>query len=278
MPGSPRSRRDLTVLAILGLLAGLASALFGVGGGLVIVPILVAFRAYPIKVAVGTSLFAIAAVSAVGTSAEALVAPANIRPVLAAALVAGSLLGAGFGAEWARRLPDACLRAGLVLFMLLSAAKLIFGSTEGAAEGLLSFAEAPVQVLAIEAVVGLLAGAAASLFGIGGGIVVVPATTFLVADVTFHAARATSLLVIVPTSLVGAWRHGRFGHVDAGTARALAPTGALGAIAGVLVANETGAALLRTLFGFFLVAAAARLAFSSRKGRNEARAGAEKNN
>lgn len=262
------SPRDRAVLVALGLVAGLASALFGIGGGLVVVPVLVALVRFPIKAAVGTSLLAIGAVALVGVATEALVAPENIRVGVALALVAGSLLGARLGAAWARALPDALLRYGLVLFIVISAFRLFgwlsFGGS-GADDGLFSIESDPVPALVLEALVGFAAGVAASLFGIGGGIVVVPATTFLLADVTFHAARATSLLMILPTALVGARQHARYGHVHAKAAATLAPSGALGAIAGVFLANRLDAPLLRTLFGTFLLLVALRLVFVRKK-------------
>lgn len=264
------TRRDRVVLVALGVVAGLASALFGIGGGLVVVPVLVALVRFPIKVAVGTSLLAIGAVALVGVATEALVAPENIRVAVALALVAGSLLGARLGAAWARALPDALLRYGLVAFIVVSALRLFgwisFGGGSGPLdEGLFSLEADPVPALALEAVVGFAAGVAASLFGIGGGIIVVPATTFLLADVPFHAARATSLLMILPTALVGSRQHARYGHVHAAAAATLAPAGALGAVAGVFLANRIEAPLLRTLFGTFLLLVAFRLVFVRKK-------------
>jgi uncharacterized membrane protein YfcA len=56
-------------LALIGLAAGFFSALFGVGGGVVIVPLLVLGAAYPARPAAGTSLAAIFVIALVGTVA-----------------------------------------------------------------------------------------------------------------------------------------------------------------------------------------------------------------
>jgi uncharacterized membrane protein YfcA len=55
----PRQAESRLVLAGVGVVAGFFSALFGVGGGIVVVPLLVLFAAYPPKIATGTSLAAI---------------------------------------------------------------------------------------------------------------------------------------------------------------------------------------------------------------------------
>ena len=64
---------------------------------------------------------------------------------------------------------------------------------------------------------GVLTGGTAGLLGVGGGLLIVPFLT-LVADVPQHAAEATSLLVILPTSIVASLVLRRRGIGDLGTA------------------------------------------------------------
>ena len=66
--------------------------------------------------------------------------------------------------------------------------------------------------VAIAIVVGFAAGVLAGLFGVGGGILFVPALT-LTLGLEQHHAQATSLLAILPTVAVGTWRQARYGNV-----------------------------------------------------------------
>ena len=59
---------------------------------------------------------------------------------------------------------------------------------------------------------GVLAGVLAGLFGVGGGLLFVPTLTLVLGLTQIHA-EATSLLAIIPTALVGAWRQGSYGNV-----------------------------------------------------------------
>ncbi|MGH8573566.1 MAG: TSUP family transporter, partial [Gammaproteobacteria bacterium] len=59
---------------------------------------------------------------------------------------------------------------------------------------------------------GIGVGVFSALFGVGGGIIMVPFMT-LVLDKGQHLAEGTSLLVIVPTAIVGALAHRRAGYI-----------------------------------------------------------------
>jgi uncharacterized membrane protein YfcA len=112
----------------------------------------------------------------------------------------------------------------------------------------------------LAAVLGLLGGILAGLFGVGGGILFVP-TLVLVLGLTQIHAEATSLLAILPAVLAGAWRQRRYGNVDGRAALLLG----LGSIAGVVGGAELAKALpedvLRRLFAVFMLVVAATLAW-----------------
>ena len=105
---------------------------------------------------------------------------------------------------------------------------------------------------------GFLAGAAAGLLGIGGGIMIIPFLT-LVAGVSQHQAEATSLLVILPTAIVATIVLRRKGIGDAGLALRFGSLGAAGGVIGALVALALPAHALRLVFAFFLAAVSVRL-------------------
>jgi uncharacterized membrane protein YfcA len=84
------------VLAAIGLAAGLFSGLFGVGGGILIVPMLIAFRGYPPKTAMATSLAAIlfTAVAAAASHASAGNVAWKEGALIGVPAVAGAYVGA----------------------------------------------------------------------------------------------------------------------------------------------------------------------------------------
>lgn len=79
-----------------------------------------------------------------------------------------------------------------------------------------------------------------------------------------HAAQGTSLVVIVPTALVGAIAHHRRGLVDWPAAGSMAVGGIGGVSLGASVALATGAETLQTVFGVVVIAAGVRLTLQGR--------------
>jgi uncharacterized membrane protein YfcA len=116
-------------------------------------------------------------------------------------------------------------------------------------------------VLAV--VLGLAAGAFAGIFGVGGGIVFVPALIALGLD--HHEALGTSLLAIVPTVFVGTWRQSRYGNVRWRAAAVLGVAAAGAAQGGVVLAEALPDATLRRLFAGLLVLVAAQIAWRARR-------------
>jgi uncharacterized protein len=84
--------------------------------------------------------------------------------------------------------------------------------------------------------VGLGAGLIAGLFGVGGGIMFVPALV-LFAGLTQLEAEATSLLAIVPVAAMGAWRQHRYGNLRLRAGLLIGAIAVAGSLAGVLIAN-----------------------------------------
>ncbi len=107
-------------------------------------------------------------------------------------------------------------------------------------------------------VLGLATGLLASTLGVGGGIVFVPS---LVVFFGFeqHIAQGTSLAVILPTAIVGAFLHSRRGRVDWRAAMLIATGGIVGGLIGAWGALAMDPDLLRRLFAGMLVVIALRL-------------------
>jgi uncharacterized protein len=110
---------------------------------------------------------------------------------------------------------------------------------------------------------GVAAGLLAGFFGVGGGILFVP--TLVALGLSQLEAEATSLLAILPTVAVGAWRQNAYGNVRWRTALALGVASIAGAVAGVQIATSLPEDTLRRLFALLLLAVAAQLAWRSRR-------------
>lgn len=111
-------------MAGVGLVAGVLSGLFGVGGGFVIVPALVLFTGLPMVQAVATSLAIIMAVSSTGFAAYLLTQP---LPPAAGAVMAGSLAGMLLGSALAPRLAGPALQRLFVVLMVALAGWNLWG-------------------------------------------------------------------------------------------------------------------------------------------------------
>ncbi len=118
--------------------------------------------------------------------------------------------------------------------------------------------------LVLLGVVGFAAGIVAGLFGVGGGILFVPALALL-AGLTQLEAQATSLVAIVPVALVGAWRQHGYGNLRLRDALVLGSLAAAGALGGVALANVVPERALELGFAALLVFTAYRLVRSATK-------------
>jgi uncharacterized membrane protein YfcA len=105
------------------------------------------------------------------------------------------------------------------------------------------------------AAAGAAAGVTAGLLGVGGGIVMVPVTAFVLrilnydAAVIMHVAVGTSLAAIVPTGLRSAWAHNRRGAVSFDILRLWGPFIVVASLAGGVMAGWYSGAALRLVFG-----------------------------
>jgi uncharacterized membrane protein YfcA len=116
---------------------------------------------------------------------------------------------------------------------------------------------------ALAAVLGIVAGILAGLFGVGGGILFVPA--LVAVGLEHHVATGTSLLAIIPTVLVGTWRQAGYGNVRWRAAAVIGVAAAAAAQGGVLVAEALSGSVLRKLFAVFLLCVAAQIAWRARQ-------------
>lgn len=110
---------------------------------------------------------------------------------------------------------------------------------------------------------GVAAGVLAGLFGVGGGILFVPA--LLALGLGQLEAQGTSLLAILPTVLAGAWNQRRYGNLRPRTAVVVGLASIVGVEVGARLATELPEATLRRLFALLLFLVAAQLTWRTRR-------------
>ena len=250
----------------LGLAAGLMSGLFGIGGGAVLVPGLVLVLGVSQHIAHATSLAAILLTAP--AAAVAFAFDGSIAYAPAAAIAVGSITGAFLGAGLMHRLSDERLRQAFAVLVLIVALRLAFPTELG--EG---GAEAAIDWLRLGAFValGLGTGVLSALMGVGGGIIMVPALVLLF-SFSQHTAEGTSLLVIIPTALMGARRHARRGYTDWRLGLLVGLGGIVGGLGGAQLALALPAEWLSRLFALFLAAMGMQLLVGNRRRPDQAEA------
>jgi uncharacterized membrane protein YfcA len=130
-----------------------------------------------------------------------------------------------------------------------------------------------LETLGLYLLLGAVAGLVAGLFGIGGGILIVPVLIFsfslqgMPAEVLTHSAVATSLATIVFTSIASIRAHQRRGAVCWSLFPPLTGGILAGAFAGVWIADAMTGTLLQALFGGFALLVALQMAFDLRPAR-----------
>jgi uncharacterized membrane protein YfcA len=241
--------------------AGVVSGLFGVGGGIVLVPYLVLVRGWEQKRAQATALVMVAMAATAGLVPYALTR--TVVWVAAAAILVGGLIGAVVGSALVKRLHSWVLQVAFAGLLLAAAVRLVTAPVPEAAGGVAEMT--PALVVAYLAS-GLAMGILSALFGIGGGILLVP---LLVAFFGYdqRLAAGTSLAVMGLIALVGALRQSGHGATDWRAGALLGVGGALGGVAGALLAQVLPLAVLTWLFALLLVITAVRLARAGLRAR-----------
>ena len=236
-------------LVVIGVVAGFFSALFGVGGGLVIVPLLLLVAHWDERPAMATSLAAIGVTTLAGTILYAL--HGKVEPSYAALVGLPAAVGVLAGAALQQRIRRRGLSLLFSLLVLGVAIELLFSPPR------LS------ESFALAIALGFAAGILAGLFGVGGGLLFVP--TLLALGLTQLHAEATSLMAILPTAAAGTWRQSRYGNLRWRSAGVLGISSIAGAEGGILVATHLPEDLLRRLFAVFMLCVAAQLAWRARR-------------
>jgi len=235
-----------------GLLAGVFGSIVGVGGGVLIVPMISsACRSIPQRLVSGTSLTAVVTTGVFSTLSY--LGAERVDLGAAACICATAMATAPLGARLTARLDCQALRRVLGYF-LVGVSPLIPLKTFLIEQGLIRVSHAKpepqwpsneraVLLLSVGAVAGLLSG----LLGIGGGVVVTPLLA-LTSGMTQGECVATSLCAMIPPAAVGVAQHHRLGNVNWRMAAALMVGTAIGGTAGSRVALQAPEGSLELAF------------------------------
>ena len=258
LPSAPAGV-PLGKVIVAGVLGGLLAGVFGVGGGIVMVPLFVLFLGLDQRTAATTSLLAIIPISVLAAFGYA--AGGSVDWLAGLILGLGSILGGQIGVRLLPRIPVPALQIGFSVLLLYSAYRLWQPET-------VSDGGQPGQWWLL-ALVGLLAGLLAGLLGIGGGIIIIPGLVLL-AGLDMTTARGTSLLVVLITAATASITTVRSGQVSVGVGLWAGAVGAPAALAASLVSQAIPQQQAAWLFAGLMVVAAAQLvhkAWQSRKPR-----------
>jgi uncharacterized membrane protein YfcA len=216
----------LLSLAASGLAVGFLSGLVGIGGGVLIVPLLYFFYGHPawsgVRVPVelhavlahATSLFVIVPTSALGTLSFHRVGAVAWRAALP---IAGfSVVAALVASQVAPAIPAPLLKLGFGILLVGSGVRLLRGRGDAPAH------HTGRPHLAVGAVAGVAIGVLSALLGVGGGIVAIPILVYLF-RLGLDKVAATSMAIIVFTATAGV-----AGYVVAGLGEPSLPAGSLG--------------------------------------------------
>ncbi len=256
------SARSIIVLIVVGMLVGVLSGMFGIGGGTVIVPALV-WLGLSQRNAAATSTLAIVPTSISGVISYA--TGGHVDWLAAALLFCGMFIGGQIGSWLLSRLPELVLRWIFVAFLVFVVINQV------------SFVPSRDHQIAMSvttgiclALLGVIIGTLAGLLGIGGGALVVPSLSMLF-GASDLIARGTSLLAMFPNSITtsAANLKRRLAHVK--TALIIGVTAAVTAPLGTWIAGEVSPRAGSIMFACYLCVLLVRSVFVAVKATRAAR-------
>ncbi len=257
---------SLGIFLLCGTIAGVFAGLLGVGGGIVIVPILsVVFPAmgvapeYVHHMALGTSLASIMVTSI--ASARAHHGRGAVRWDIFKNITPGILIGTFLGGLVAAHIPSTSLKAFFVVFLYIVALEMLFAKKPTGARQL----PKPIGISGVGGVIGLLS----SFVGIGGGTMSVPFMSYC--SVPIHTAVGTSSAIGFPIALAGTISYmiggyglpnlpeGAIGYVNMIAFAGLALASFFTAPLGAKLAHSLPVSTLKRFFAIFLILMATRM-------------------
>ncbi|GGA75379.1 UPF0721 transmembrane protein [Pseudoclavibacter endophyticus] len=242
---STPTRRPWLWLIAIGLVAGFMSGMFGVGGGILIVPALIYLARLEPRLAAGTSLLAIFPVAIVGVTTYGI--GGHVDVLLALLLAVGSILGAPLGSWLLSKVSRTALQLAFIAFMLVVIVSLFIVIPSRDAEVDITWVTGPLIFL-----LGFIVGIMSGLLGIGGGVVIVPMLVLLFGSSDL-IAKGSSLLMMIGTSISGTISNILRKNVDVPSAIVVGVCACFTTTLGAIVAAAVSPLAANIAFAVFLV-------------------------
>lgn len=256
------SARSIIVLIVVGMLVGVLSGMFGIGGGTVIVPALV-WLGLSQRNAAATSTLAIVPTSISGVISYA--TGGHVDWLAAALLFCGMFVGGQVGSWLLSRLPELALRWIFVVFLVFVVVDQVSFVPSRDHQITMTVATGVCMVL-LGVVIGMLAG----LLGIGGGALAVPALSILF-GASDLIARGTSLLAMFPNSITTSVANLKRNLVHVKAALIIGLVAAVTAPLGTWIAGEVSPRVGAIMFACYLCVLLVRSVFVAVKATRAAR-------
>lgn len=227
------------------------SGMFGVGGGILIVPALIYLAMHDARRAAGTSLLAILPVSIVGVVTYAI--GGHVDVWLSLILAVGSIAGAPIGSWLLSRVSRIALTLSFIVFLLVVIVSMFV---------VIPSRDAVVHITWLTGaglfVLGFAVGIMSGLLGIGGGVIIVPMLVLLF-GASDLVAKGSSLLMMIATSISGTVSNAIRRNVDVPAAITVGGTACLTTTLGAWVAQAVSPFVATIAFAVFLMLIAVRM-------------------
>jgi uncharacterized membrane protein YfcA len=241
---------NLAIDVVLGAAFGFLGGLFGIGGGIIAIPILGLVFGMSEQLAQGTALVMVVPNVMLGLWRYYQKRSLNVRYGVTLAICAAPMTYVG--ARFATGVPSSPLRVAFALFTIAIASYALwrtFGRGEHAV------AQAPWYAISV---LGAVAGGVSGIFGVGGSVFAVPIMAAFF-GMTQAAAQSLGLALVAPGTLVGLATYAAAGDVDWISGAALGIGGLATVSLGVDMAHRLPDRTLKRIFALFLFASAAAL-------------------
>jgi uncharacterized membrane protein YfcA len=231
---------------LIGFLAGIFGGLVGLGGGVIMIPLMVGILKLTQHQAHGTSLVALVFTGIAGAIAYGLQGTIDITASVLIAVTA--MVTARAGARFAHSLPEWKLKRSFGAFLVFVSLLMLVKPYLPHIPGM----EAGWPKIIVLLITGILSGFLSGMMGVGGGTIMVPAMVLL-AGFPQHTAQGTSLLAMVPAGGVGAYTHWKLGNVRTNLLMGLIPGILIGTYLGGTLAHFLSDGTLRLVFAAVLI-------------------------
>lgn len=264
---------EALLIAVVGLLVGGLGSMLGIGGGVLLIPLLTGLFGIPIKVAIGASIVSVIATSSAAGAVYVGRGLSHIRlgMVLEIATTLGALAGGITAVLLSPRLLEG-LFAAVLIYVVYSMRQLPKETGQALPTGLLdtSYTDPAtgrtvtygVRNLSLGMGASFLAGNVSGLLGIGGGIIKVPMMSLLM-GLPLRAAIATSNFMIGVTAAASAVIYYQRGFLDPGIAIPTALGVLIGSQVGTRIGSKVRSHWLKLLFQGLLLIFAVQMLYQA---------------